>query len=34
VDVWIGRLRRALVSAKVSDPIRTVRQLGYVYDSF
>jgi len=34
VDVWIGRLRRALVSARVSDPIRTVRQLGYVYDSF
>jgi len=34
VDVWIGRLRRALVSAKVTDPIRTVRQLGYVYDSF
>ncbi|RYG96031.1 MAG: hypothetical protein EON57_15715, partial [Alphaproteobacteria bacterium] len=34
VDVWIGRLRRALIAAKVSDPIRTVRQLGYVYDSF
>lgn len=34
VDVWIGRLRRALASAKVSVPIRTVRQLGYVYNSF
>ena len=34
VDVWIGRLRRALQAAKVPDPIRTVRKLGYVYDSF
>lgn len=34
VDVWIGRLRRALVAAKVPDPIRTVRQHGYVYDSY
>jgi two-component system phosphate regulon response regulator PhoB len=34
VDVWIGRLRRALHAAKVPDPIRTVRKLGYVYDSF
>jgi two-component system phosphate regulon response regulator PhoB len=34
VDVWIGRLRRALVAANVPDPIRTVRHLGYVYDSF
>ena len=34
VDVWVGRLRRALVAAKVPDPIRTVRQLGYVYDSY
>lgn len=34
VDVWIGRLRRALVAAKVPDPIRTVRQLGYVFDSY
>jgi two-component system phosphate regulon response regulator PhoB len=34
VDVWIGRLRRALLTAKVPDPIRTVRKLGYVYDSF
>jgi two-component system phosphate regulon response regulator PhoB len=34
VDVWIGRLRRALGKAQIPDPIRTVRQLGYVYDSF
>lgn len=34
VDVWIGRLRKALATAKVPDPIRTVRQLGYVYNSF
>lgn len=33
VDVWIGRLRRALRSAGAGDPIRTVRSLGYVYDS-
>jgi two-component system phosphate regulon response regulator PhoB len=34
VDVWIGRLRRALLTAQIPDPIRTVRKLGYVYDSF
>ena len=33
VDVWIGRLRRALREAGAGDPIRTVRSLGYVYDS-
>jgi two-component system phosphate regulon response regulator PhoB len=33
VDAWIGRLRRALTSAHVTVPIRTVRQLGYVFDS-
>ena len=33
VDVWIGRLRRALKSAGAGDPLRTIRSLGYVYDS-
>lgn len=33
VDVWIGRLRRALREVGAGDPIRTVRSLGYVYDS-
>ena len=33
VDVWIGRLRRALRAAGAGEPIRTVRSLGYVYDS-
>lgn len=33
VDVWIGRLRRALVAAGAADPLRTVRSLGYVLDS-
>lgn len=33
VDVWIGRLRRALRRAGAGDPIRTIRSLGYVYDS-
>lgn len=33
VDVWIGRLRRALRDVGAGDPIRTVRSLGYVYDS-
>lgn len=33
VDVWVGRLRRALRSAGAGEPIRTVRSLGYVYDS-
>lgn len=33
VDVWIGRLRRALTAHGVPDPLRTVRALGYVLDS-
>ncbi len=33
VDVWIGRLRRALAAQGVPDPLRTVRSLGYVLDS-
>ncbi len=32
VDVWIGRLRRALRSAGVGDQLRTVHMLGYVLD--
>jgi two-component system phosphate regulon response regulator PhoB len=33
VDVWIGRLRRALRAAGVGNPLRTVRSLGYVFDA-
>ncbi|WP_425504491.1 response regulator transcription factor [Qipengyuania soli] len=33
VDVWIGRLRRALRAMGAGDRVRTVRSLGYVYDS-
>ena len=33
VDVWVGRLRRALIAAGAVDPIRTVRNRGYVLDS-
>lgn len=33
VDVWIGRLRRALVAQGAPDPLRTVRSAGYVLDS-
>lgn len=33
VDVWIGRLRRALKTLGAPDPLRTVRSLGYVLDS-
>lgn len=33
VDVWIGRLRRALKSAGAGNPLRTVRSLGYVLDT-
>ncbi|MEY4159463.1 MAG: hypothetical protein RLZZ136_84 [Pseudomonadota bacterium] len=33
IDVWVGRLRRALVSRGAADPIRTVRFMGYVLDS-
>ena len=32
VDVWIGRLRRALRAAGAGDLLRTVRSLGYVFD--
>lgn len=32
VDVWIGRLRRALRTAGAHDMLRTVRSLGYVLD--
>jgi two-component system phosphate regulon response regulator PhoB len=33
VDVWIGRLRRALKAAGAGNPLRTVRSMGYVFDS-
>ena len=33
VDVWVGRLRRALQQAGAGQPLRTVRSLGYVFDS-
>lgn len=33
VDVWIGRLRRALRNAGAGDLLRTVRSLGYVLDA-
>ena len=33
VDVWVGRLRRALKAHGAPDPLRTVRALGYVLDS-
>lgn len=33
VDVWAGRLRRALRAAGAPDPLRTVRSQGYVLDS-
>lgn len=32
VDVWIGRLRRALKAHRAGDPLRTVRGMGYVMD--
>lgn len=32
VDVWVGRLRRALRAAGADDRLRTVRRLGYVFD--
>jgi two-component system, OmpR family, phosphate regulon response regulator PhoB len=32
VDVWVGRLRRALRAAGAGEPLRTVRGLGYVLD--
>lgn len=33
VDVWVGRLRRALKAAGAGNPLRTVRSIGYVFDS-
>ncbi|MDE8650155.1 response regulator transcription factor [Novosphingobium album (ex Liu et al. 2023)] len=33
VDVWIGRLRRALRAVGAGNPLRTVRSLGYVFDT-
>lgn len=33
VDVWIGRLRRALRAAGAGNPLRTVRSIGYVFDA-
>ena len=33
VDVWIGRLRRALEKAGAGNMLRTVRSLGYVLDA-
>ena len=33
VDVWIGRLRRALKGVGAGNPLRTVRSLGYVFDA-
>ena len=33
VDVWIGRLRRALKGVGAGNPLRTVRSLGYVFDT-
>lgn len=32
VDVWMGRLRRALQAAGVHDPVRTVRSRGYMIE--
>lgn len=32
VDVWIGRLRRAIKAAGGGNPLRTVRSTGYVFD--
>lgn len=32
IDVWVGRLRRALRAAGAKDALRTVRGLGYVLD--
>ena len=32
VDVWIGRLRKALRKAGAGNPLRTVRSMGYVLD--
>lgn len=32
VDVWIGRLRRAIKAAGGGSPLRTIRSVGYVFD--
>lgn len=32
VDVWVGRLRRAIKAAGGGNPLRTVRSIGYVFD--
>lgn len=32
VDVWIGRLRRAIIAAGGGNPLRTIRSMGYVFD--
>lgn len=32
VDVWVGRLRRAIKAAGGGNPLRTVRSMGYVFD--
>jgi two-component system phosphate regulon response regulator PhoB len=32
VDVWVGRLRRALKASGAGEALRTVRSLGYVFD--
>lgn len=32
VDVWIGRLRKAIKAAGGGNPLRTIRSLGYVFD--
>ncbi|EAQ27762.1 two-component phosphate transcriptional regulator PhoB [Erythrobacter sp. NAP1] len=32
VDVWVGRLRRAIKAAGGGNPLRTVRGAGYVFD--
>lgn len=32
VDVWIGRLRKAIKAAGGGNPLRTVRSMGYVFD--
>lgn len=34
VDVWIGRLRRALAAQGYPDRLRTVRSMGYVFDAY
>ncbi|WP_095011732.1 response regulator transcription factor [Tsuneonella mangrovi] len=33
VDVWVGRLRRALKGAGAGNPLRTVRSIGYAFDA-